>query len=133
LFFSEEEYNCLYDILIKAKKENIKDKLLHLIETDNIPFVSSNYHCEKAIHEYYAVLESHNEGVAYSNLMEKMYFLNDDFNDKFYHFFVALERYTINCNHTQNKITELKKYSRNSDTYNVSNYIKTVFMGQDEN
>ena len=95
-----------------------------MIEPDNLQFISPLYQCEKAINAYYSTIYTHKQGHAYKNLIENMYYLNDDFNDELYHFSIAMERFKISNNFISDKIKRLKTRARNSDIYQHINYIK---------
>jgi hypothetical protein len=107
------------------KKETIKTKLEKLIEPDNLPSLSIVYHCEKAAHAYQAAIETHKNGRAYHELLENMYYLNDDYNDKLYHFSIGLERFKINSDKYETRIIELKKRLEKSTVYKAENYTTT--------
>jgi hypothetical protein len=111
------------EILEKIKKSTIKLDLGSLIEPDNLPFIMPAYQCEKAISEYYAAVESHSQGRAYKNLIENMNYLNDDFNDRLFHFSIGLERFSLNRGVIKEKISRLKEERESSQINNISLYI----------
>ena len=112
----EEEPYCL---------KSIKEDLAKLIEPGNLPFITKRYQCEKAILEYTAAIETHSQGVAYHNLIDNMYYLNDDFNDASFHFSIALERYKDSLSPFHKEVEELKKRFEESKIYQVDSYSKT--------
>jgi hypothetical protein len=104
------------------KESKLKEELGNIIERDNLQFIVPAYQCEKAISEYYATLETHNQGLAYKNLIENMNYLNDDYNDRLYHFAIALERININNLNIKKKINTLKAEQINSRTKEILSY-----------
>jgi hypothetical protein len=109
----------------KICKTMIISKLEKLIERDNLPFIMPFYQCEKALNEYWASYECHSQGRAYKQLIENMYYLNDDFNDKLYHFTIALERFKNSDGYIFSKIAELKGIIEEIRVYSITNYFIT--------
>ena len=109
------------DILLDT---DINKKLSRLIGRDNVPLINTSYQCEKAIKEYYSAVETHTEGNAYKNLIEEMYYLNDDFNDNTYHFSVAIERFMLNSKTLD--LDLLKRKVKDSVIYKHESYLKTI-------
>ena len=64
------------------------------------------------------MLEMHNEGRRYKEVIENMYYLNDDFNDNHFHFSAALERYKINCEVIQERIKNIQQELERGKTTN---------------
>ena len=64
---------------------------------------------------------------AYKNFIENMSFLNDDYNDKIAHFFVAFERYQINNRNINKKINQFKKIKGGSSLYDINQYINPPY------
>jgi hypothetical protein len=118
--------NTNYFKSFSKEKCSIVENIEGLIEPDNMHFISPIYQCEKAINAYYAMQYTHQQGQAYKNLIDNMYYLNDDFNDDLYHFSVALERYKINKGNIETEIKKLKDRSRTSDLYKHENYIDEI-------
>ncbi|NOQ26560.1 MAG: hypothetical protein GQ564_14470 [Bacteroidales bacterium] len=120
--FTNFESN-LKDTKIKLSTD-INKKLSQLIGSDNIPLINTSYQCEKAIKEYYSAVETHTEGNAYKNLIEEMYYLNDDFNDNTFHFSVAIERFLLNSKTLD--VALLKRKVKNSDIYKHRSYLNKI-------
>jgi hypothetical protein len=116
LFNSEENINT-----------SINKDLGKLIGKDNLHHISKLHQCGKAKKEYYSAIETHTEGGAYMNMISQMYFLNDDFNDKSFHFSVASERYRINTGYIKKQIERHKILMKKSGVFQHNNYIKTVY------
>ncbi len=104
----------------------IEEKFNEVIDPDDAMFLSVIYQTEKAINENYAAIETHSEGLAYKNLIEDMYYLNDDFNDKLFHFRLAQERYRINSDLIDDRLLKLKQNYKLPRVYQHENYLKTI-------
>jgi|GEM_PF-1077301 len=111
----------------KQNQFEVNEKLNSLISKDDWQYLSINYQSERAVKEYWAAKETHNEGNAYQNLTENMYYLNDDFNDKLFHFRLAQERYRINTSKIDSRIEMAKEYGQNSSLYVIESYLKTIY------
>jgi hypothetical protein len=120
LFRKIKEYKHENKILIDTTSRISLEE--DLIESQNIPFINPIYQCEKSLREFYSVIETHSSGTAYNNLIENMYYLNDDFNDEFFHFKAASERYLINTGVVQKYIDNLTERIRKSSIYNLESY-----------
>jgi len=60
-----------------------------------------------AIESYERTIRMHSEGPEYARYINKIYVLEDDFNDSHVHFFAALERSLINTGFVESKMNEL--------------------------
>ena len=88
-------------------------------------FITTHYQQEQALKRYYSAIETHTEGRAYKNFIENMSYLNDDFNDKLYHFSTAVERYKIGTGQIKEKIEILRtQCSIGTRIYDVERYSK---------
>ncbi|MFA5906667.1 MAG: hypothetical protein WC836_22245, partial [Desulfobacula sp.] len=119
----EEKENLLN--LFDQMKKQINELLRRWMDEDSMQSLTEIYHGEMAIRRYNSALETHSEGKAYKNFIENMSFLNDDFNDKFAHFFVGFERFKINRGGIYKKIDKLKKLYKSSALYEVEEYTYT--------
>jgi hypothetical protein len=126
-----EEKLKYYKMELEEKEKKLKyfkmeleteNKLKYLIGVVNISFITKHYQEEQAIRRYYSAIETHTEGSAYKNIIENMCFLNDDYNDKHFHFFAAIERYKINTGRIKRKINNLKKCSKTKNKTNEKDY-----------
>ena len=81
--------------LIEQAKQDLRD----LLGYDDLNFIYHGYHYEKTVECYDKAISTHTEGKAFFQFIEKMYYLDDDFNDDVVHFNIALERYRINTGH----------------------------------
>jgi hypothetical protein len=106
----------------KLNEKSIQELMKDLIEDQNIPFINPIYQCEKSLREFYSSIETHSNGTAYHNLIENMYYLNDDFNDEFCHFKAASERYMINTAFINWHIENLSNRIKQSKIYKLESY-----------
>ena len=93
---------------ISSTPEEMKRELETLTGPISLFTFVPNYHKEQAITNYHLAIEVHHEGKAYKDVTEKMYYLDDDFNDNYYHFEVAKERYRINQGKIEDRLKKLK-------------------------
>ncbi len=116
----------------KTFQTNIKKDLTDLIGESNLKRIDKLYQCGKAKQEYYSVMETHTEGKVYMEMLEQMYFLNDDFNDRTFHFSVASERYKINTGYIKSKIDRHKLLLGGSTVFEPDSYINFYTKDDDE-
>ncbi|MCU7494147.1 MAG: ATP-binding protein [Ignavibacteria bacterium] len=103
--------------------EEIDETLEHLINRGGMHTLSSDYHYESALRNYRQAIETHSEGKAYKNMIEDMVYLNDDYNDNFYHFCASRERYKINTGFIKCKIEKLKELAdKTLELYKAKTY-----------
>lgn len=79
-------------------------------------YASGDYLAERALQSYVKVQECHEQGQAYQDLIQQLYFLEDDFNNDTIQFYLATER--INLPKTKKKEVALRK----DGMYNGSAY-----------
>jgi len=77
---------------------------------------------QRALSHYYKSLEMHSGGRAYHNMIDTMYYLRDDFNDRSDHFNIAEERHLIVNGKIDKKIKAIKYLYKKSKLYKVDNY-----------
>jgi hypothetical protein len=128
---NEESFNQFNnDKIIKwflGLKEKVNKNLENSMDEDSLNTLSMVYHYEMAIRRYYSAIETHQEGKSYSQLIENMCYLNDDFNDKISHYKIAAERRKINTGDILRRISDLKKAYIGSKLYDYDAMITTVF------
>lgn len=97
----------------ETKTKTNKEILLEVIKSScgqNIEsFLTLHYNYEMALKHYRLALDVHRNGRAYQEMIGDLVFLNDDFNDNFYHFCAALERFNINKGIIFSRIDEIKR------------------------
>jgi hypothetical protein len=111
--------------LLNTLKYQIRTLLESLMDKDSLQAQSISYHSNMMLRRYYSAYETHIEGNAYKNFIERMIFLNDDFNDKLSHFFTAYERFSFNNKEFDKKIENQKKYNKSSAFNKYDNFINT--------
>lgn len=118
----------LVNLIFDKKKSsmNISLKLADLIEEDNLRFIDPSYQIKEAIRHYYSTQETHSEGKAYKKLLDKMYLLNDDLNDRLYFFTIANERFLLNNGIIKEKQRRLKDEFPHNKIFDTDSYMKTV-------
>ena len=84
---------------------------------------NTNYLHEMALRKYKRAIEMHHEGGAYQELLNSMYFLEDNLNNNTYQFHFAVERYNNNCGILNERVKRLKKISNTSSLLNVDKYV----------
>ncbi len=84
--------------------------------------LSTKTYREKALQHFYAAQEMHSEGAAYREILDKMYYLDDNFNDNLFHYCAAIERFRINNGIVAKKIKALEDSLEGS--YSVDGYVK---------
>ena len=89
--------------------------------------LSSHYYQEQALLHYFRMIDIHNSGRSYTNLLEQMYFIKGDYDDITSHFYVALERFLINNTDVyKTKKKELQEKGRQSTIYIIDNYFEPI-------
>jgi len=76
--------------------------------------LSAHYENKQSLSHYYKCLETHSEGKAYHVMIDEMYYVKDDFNDRSDHFSIALERHKILNGKIDEKIKALKEHYKDS-------------------
>ncbi|MBI9033929.1 MAG: ATP-binding protein [Bacteroidales bacterium] len=108
------------------QRKTLSHSIQNMMSAHDMKSLNLAFQAEKATHEYYAALETHREGKTYKNLIENMYYLNDDFNDKLFHFRLAQERYRINIGKVRTELNHLKNVTTDSDLYKLDSYLETM-------
>ena len=88
--------------------------------------ISGYYANQQALSHYFKCLETHAEGKAYHNMLEKMCYIKDDYNDRSDHFNIAEERYFILNGKIDERIENIKNRYKNSELYNMENYFHNI-------
>ena len=103
-------------------RQRIRRRLASLIGEADLVTVTPHYHRELAILEYRAAREVHSEGRAYKEIIGKMFFLDDDFNDKLTHFCAGLERFRISSREGEDRVDRLTRRLQESQIYLLEQY-----------
>lgn len=107
--------------------DKLRERLLRLVEINNIDYLDIGYHYKMAIQSFYSVLEMHNGGLIYKRTMQEMYYLDDDYDDNLNHFCSAIERLRINTGTIRHKINELKQKVKETDLFEAEDPFEEVF------
>jgi hypothetical protein len=91
--------------------------LLESLESNTIKeYLEPSYHFKRAERHFYLALSMHREGKAYhEDIMGNYFYLEDNFEDDFYHFCAALERLGMNTEKLRKNIKNIKKWSKAED------------------
>ncbi len=103
----------------KKEKEEINKQLASLIGKEEINDLDRIGNLERALNHYYKAIEMHTEGDAYQNIIQDMYYLDDNFNDNLYHFSATMDRIKINTGEVADKISELEKILKHTTIINL--------------
>ena len=129
-FWCDLYYNYLrdYETLNPGKQERIEavrrleKELQRMVGKADMVDLSPNYHAEMALRCLEAAKEAHSEGKAYSALIDKMYYLTDDFADQLEHFCAGLERLRINSGAFDRELQRLRKRLDDTSIYKSDRY-----------
>lgn len=97
--------------------------LERLIGKNSIYNLEAKYQYQVAKQYFYSSIQAHNEGVAYQKIINNFYYLEDDYNDNFYQFCAALERFKVNIGEVEKQIDNLKKELKTSALYKYESYL----------
>lgn len=114
-------------------KARIFMKLRHSVDDATIHQFISNYSAEMAMKYYKATKEIHTEGLAYKNMINDFYFLDDDLHNDTCQFNLACERYLLNSGYIEIKQVRLEDLYKSSEVYQVKNYLSPGEFYQSEN
>jgi len=114
----------------EQNNKNVKilhNRLKHFFDFGWKEQLSGHYENKQALLCYQKTLEMHGEGKAYHTMLDSMYFVKDDFNDRQDHFNIAEERRLIVNGKIEKKIKKIKNMYKESKLYNADNYYnKTI-------
>jgi hypothetical protein len=86
--------------------------------------LSGYYNNHQALSHYYKSIETHKGGLAYTNLIDNMYYLKGDFNDRINHFNIAVERFIINSGKVNKIINTLENRYKDSTLHHIDNFFE---------
>jgi len=119
-FFDEKDYKLLKETIIKHSR--IDYYLECYLGKEWKEQLSGYFENQQALSHYYKCLETHSEGSAYHNIIDKMCHINDDYNDRSDHFNIAEERHYIFNDKIEKRINEVKERYKDSGLYKAENY-----------
>jgi hypothetical protein len=103
---------------------NIGKLLEKYLDEEWRELLSGNRENRQAMLHYHKCLEMHNEGRAYHNMIDTMYYVKDDYNDRSDHFNIAEERHLITNKEIEKRIREIKDLYKESELYKIENYFR---------
>ena len=109
--------------LFQKRARKFYDEQYTTVGKINAQMTSSNYFAEMAIKKYQQAFSTHKEGKPYKNIIDDMFYLNDDLDNDVFKFFLALERYQINIDEVKTKMDKLKNVYSNSTLFELSRYV----------
>lgn len=98
------------------------NNILSMIEPTNLRFIISNYPAEMSLQYYNKAKEVHCEGNAYKDMIANLYYLDDDLQNDTEQFYMALERYSINCGYIDCMTRSFKDIYSKAYIYNIECY-----------
>jgi hypothetical protein len=86
--------------------------------------LSAHYELQQALFCYQKCVEVHTEGKAYHTLIDSLYYVKDDYNDRSDHFSIAIERHKIINGEIEKSVNAIKEKDiyKDSKLYDVDNY-----------
>lgn len=97
-------------------------KVLSTIGMTNNQYLIVNHSTEMAVDSFRKAKEVHSQGQAYKDLISKMYFLDDDFNNDTVQFDMAVERFKINSGHIDQEVKHLTNSSNDSSLFDIESF-----------
>jgi len=95
-------------------RDFFEDDILNDIGLNNRHFLDPTYSVAMALKYYHEAIGINSEGEEYKEMIKGMYIVNDDVSNGMQNFWLALERYTMNCGVIDKKMNRLRKYYRES-------------------
>lgn len=98
-----------------------------VIEPTNLKYIIDNYPAEMALLYYNKATEMHTEGTAYKEMISGLYYLDDDLQNDTEQFYLALERYMINCGYISCMKKSIRDIYSKANIYDVKCYDRGDF------
>ncbi|MDR3246331.1 MAG: ATP-binding protein [Prevotellaceae bacterium] len=121
----EKTTECFDRLDNRLKQSHIEKYLEHFLGKDWAEQLSGYYETHQALSHYYLSKETHEGGRAYMNIIENMFYLKEDFNDRANHFNIAMERFIIGSGKIDKHIKILKECYEESGLHKIDNYFET--------
>lgn len=116
-----------YKELLAKQEETGKDSVESIYDKvcpSSHRYLTSSYLIGNAVDFYHKAVEMHTCGNAYKEMMNTLYFLEDDLFNNSCYFKFATELYCLNNGYIQGKINKLEKtYYCNKALFNIDNYL----------
>lgn len=102
-----ERYNKIWNC--NNISERFYNSVVRSISKPNVYYTLKNYAGEMSLHFYRRAKEINREGKAYKDMINSMYFLDDDLKNDTIQFDLAVERFRINSDDIDNLLNKIKK------------------------
>jgi hypothetical protein len=123
LSFWADRYEAYKDINNDDDVNRMKKRLHGLLGDGWKEKLSAQYERKQALMCYNKSLEMHREGKAYHTMIDSMYFVKDDYNDRSDHFSIAIERNRLVNGEMERRIQRLEAMCEKDDCYEAEHYI----------
>ena len=105
----------------RSLSDRLFNALIGLIGKPNIQYTYTNYSGEMALVSYRSAKEQHREGRAYKDMISRMYYIDDELKNDTVQFDLAVERFKINSDYIDNRISDLMG-SLTESLYDIENF-----------
>lgn len=112
------------EIVKELNMSKIENYLKSLIGEEWREQLSGHYATSQALAHYYKCIETHTGGQAYYSMIDKLYYVRDDYNDRVTHFDIAQERALIITGKIKEHKDILKSRYKESKIHDIDNYFK---------
>lgn len=112
-----QEWKC------KSLSSRFFQSVMSTIKKSNNLYTLRNYSAEMAIKFYRRAKEINREGKTYRELISRMYYLDDDLKNDTIQFDLAIERFKINSDYIDHRLTRLSK-GASDNIYDIERYVE---------
>ena len=102
--------------------ERFFNETTHEISKAQANYTFAKYSLAMAKESYERALQMHHEGKAYKDMISQMYYLDDDLKNDTIQISTAIERYKINNEYIQEKLTKIQRIIGEAPMYEIDNY-----------
>ncbi len=102
-------YDWIHRLLPEPEKSIFEDDTRRYLGAKRMKYLDEKLQLQNALENFHQVKQLHTGGKAYKSLLQRMFYLNDDFNDRIYHFYLAQERFEIHRGKVKNNIIEVEE------------------------
>ena len=128
--FKDDFKKLVENVVEMLKKEELTDDrafetdILDDIGIGNRQFLVPIYSVAMALKHYHKAIGINSGGKEYKEMVKEMYIVDDDISNGMHNFWLALERYTMNCGVIEKKMDKLREYHKDSLSHGLENYLK---------
>jgi len=132
--FKDDFKELVENVAEMLKKEKLTDDrafetdILDDIGIGNRQFLVPIYSVAMALKHYHKAIGVNSGGKEYKEMIKEMYIVDDDISNGMHNFWLALERYSMNCTVIEKKMDKLRKYYKESLSHDLINYLKDTTM-----